>query len=101
MKIIIVFRSVTWVAERLPFYFKCMGLSVRTRIKERQWTKLILEIPEGRHVLPGKWTYDVFWSFKAICVRRSKTDETYHYYLNIRKGTAVLNKVRKSHGESD
>ena len=79
-----------------------MALSTRSYIKERMWTKLIRNLPEGANEMPVKFELMAYQALKNVCVRENNNDAEYSYAPSIRKGSVTIVKSRKeNYGESD
>lgn len=78
-----------------------MALSARTYIRERSWTKLIRNLPEGANDMPVKMDYyKTFLALKACCVRENRYESDYNYIPSFNKGVVTITKIR-NYGESD
>lgn len=72
-----------------------MALSVRTRIKDKNWTKLLRELPEGVHQLPTKFNHTDFNTLRQTCWRESQYDTPYLYQPSIDGFAVTITKSKK------
>lgn len=72
-----------------------MALSIRTRIREKNWTKLLRELPEGIHELPGKFSSAELHTIRQMCWRESKYDTPFVYFPSISGNKMTITKKNK------
>lgn len=95
--IFVIIRFYAWGSREIAplIFFKNMALSVRTRIKDKNWTKLIRELPEGVHKLPTKFNHTEFNTLRQTCWRESQYDTPYLYLPSIDGFSVTITKSKK------
>lgn len=84
------------------FILKAMALSTRTYIREKEWTKLIRNLPEGANEMPLRFRYPDYHSLKSCCFRESHYETEFNYIPSFKSGVVTVTKIRKiANGESD
>lgn len=78
-----------------------MALSTRTYIREKEWTKMIRNLPEGANEMPLKFCLPDYQSLKACCFRENHYETEYNYIPSFKQGEVIVTKIRKiANGES-